>query len=57
MEKERFERATDGMESPPSRPNPFRPVWSDPDMTCDSCRYNDQDIDTFPCARCHTRTQ
>jgi hypothetical protein len=24
-------------------------------MTCDECRFNDQDVDTFPCAKCHTR--
>jgi hypothetical protein len=24
-------------------------------MTCADCRFNDQDIDTCPCAKCHTR--
>jgi hypothetical protein len=24
-------------------------------MSCEECNYNDQDIDTFPCAKCHTR--
>ena len=36
-------------------PNFIRPVWGDPEMSCNECRYNDQDIDTFPCAKCHTR--
>jgi hypothetical protein len=25
------------------------------EMSCDECKFNDQDIDTFPCAKCHTR--
>jgi len=36
-------------------PNFTRPVWPDQQMTCDQCQYNGQDIDTFPCAKCHTR--
>ncbi len=32
-----------------------KPVWNDAEMSCRECRYNDQDIDTFPCARCHVR--
>ncbi len=36
-------------------PNFTRPVWGDQQMTCEECSYNDQDIDTFPCAKCHTR--
>jgi len=36
-------------------PNFTRPVWGDLKMTCQECSYNDQDIDTFPCAKCHTR--
>jgi hypothetical protein len=36
-------------------PNVTRPVWEDQQMSCEECNYNDQDIDTFPCAKCHTR--
>ena len=36
-------------------PNFTRPVWGELEMSCDACKYNDQDIDTFPCAKCHTR--
>jgi len=36
-------------------PNFTKPVWGDLEMSCEECKYNDQDIDTFPCAKCHTR--
>ena len=36
-------------------PNYTKPVWGTQEMSCDECNYNDQDIDTFPCAKCHTR--
>lgn len=36
-------------------PNSTKPVWVDPQMNCGQCEYNAQDIDTFPCAKCHTR--
>ena len=36
-------------------PSFTRPVWQNPDMNCKECGYNEQDIDTFPCAKCHTR--
>ena len=36
-------------------PNFTKPVWGDLEMSCEDCKYNDQDIDTFPCAKCHTR--
>ncbi len=36
-------------------PNFTKPVWGELEMSCDECKYNDQDIDTFPCAKCHTR--
>lgn len=36
-------------------PSVTKPVWGEQDMNCDTCQYNDQDIDTFPCAKCHTR--
>ena len=37
------------------QPGFTKPVWGTMDMSCDECNYNDQDIDTFPCAKCHTR--
>jgi hypothetical protein len=36
-------------------PNFTKPVWGTLNMTCEECNYNGQDIDTFPCAKCHTR--
>lgn len=36
-------------------PSFTKPVWGDLEMSCKECRYNEQDIDTFPCAKCHTR--
>lgn len=45
------------METRPPEPNPFGPAWFDSDMACDRCSYRNQDVDTFPCARCHTRVQ
>jgi hypothetical protein len=36
-------------------PNFARPVWGELNMSCEECKFNDQDIDTFPCAKCHTR--
>lgn len=34
----------------------FRPITQDyEDESCEFCTYCDQDIDTFPCAKCHTR--
>ncbi len=36
-------------------PNSTRPVWQDRQMTCEKCPFCHQDIDTFPCAKCHTR--
>ena len=36
-------------------PNATKPVWVDPQMNCDQCEFNDQDVDTFPCAKCNTR--
>jgi hypothetical protein len=36
-------------------PNFTRPVWGELEMSCEDCNYNGQDIDTFPCAKCHTR--
>ena len=36
-------------------PNFTKPVWGELEMSCEDCKYNDQDIDTFPCAKCHTR--
>lgn len=36
-------------------PNFTKPVWGQTEMSCSVCKYNDQDVDTFPCAKCHTR--
>lgn len=36
-------------------PSFSKPVWQDQQMACDKCQYNGQDIDTFPCAKCHAR--
>lgn len=36
-------------------PNFIKQVWQDQEMTCGQCRFSDQDIDTYPCAKCHTR--
>lgn len=36
-------------------PSFIKPVWKNQQMTCADCRFNDQDIDTCPCAKCHTR--
>jgi len=32
-----------------------KPVWPNQQLTCGQCPFNDQDIDTYPCAKCHTR--
>jgi len=29
--------------------------WQDEKLTCSQCKFGDQDIDTYPCAKCHTR--
>ena len=36
-------------------PSFTKPVWGELEISCEECKYNDQDIDTFPCAKCHTR--
>lgn len=36
-------------------PNITKPIWGTQNMSCEECNYNEQDIDTFPCAKCHTR--
>ncbi len=34
----------------------FKPITPDfENESCQYCTYCDQDIDTFPCAKCHTR--
>ncbi len=36
--------------------NFFKPVTLDfEEESCQYCIYSGQDIDTYPCARCHTR--
>ena len=32
-----------------------KPAWPGQASNCEQCRYNDQDVDACPCARCHTR--
>ncbi len=34
--------------------NISKPAWQR-EKTCEQCRFCDQDVDTFPCDRCHTR--
>ena len=34
----------------------FKPITENfEDESCQYCTYSEQDIDTFPCAKCHTR--
>ena len=36
--------------------NFFKPITQDfEEESCHYCTYSEQDIDTYPCARCHTR--
>jgi len=53
MEK-RIERRSRGSQSE-IMPQFSKPVWDKDEMNCKKCHYNDQDIDTFPCAKCHIR--
>ncbi|MDH3807826.1 MAG: hypothetical protein OEU57_10830 [Desulfuromonadales bacterium] len=46
LKKERLSQET---------PSFTKPVWGDLEMSCEDCNFNGQDIDTFPCAKCHTR--
>jgi uncharacterized paraquat-inducible protein A len=55
MQEERRERRGSQNLVRQLNPNFTRPVWHDQQMTCENCRYANQDIDTFPCAKCHTR--
>ena len=57
MESERMEQRAAPKWDETMVPNTARPVWADQNMTCENCRFRDQDIDTFPCAKCHTRTR
>ena len=54
MEK-RVEKRSRGSYPEEIMPEFTKPVWKELKMTCKSCHYNDQDIDTFPCAKCHSR--
>lgn len=54
MQKDRDKKA-EANEQNKDLPNFTRPVWGQREMTCQECNYNGQDIDTFPCAKCHTR--
>ena len=53
MEK-RIEKRSRGSEEV-VMPQFSKPVWNETPMDCKDCHYNDQDIDTFPCAKCHIR--
>ena len=54
MEK-RIEKRSRGSYPEEIMPEFTKPVWNELKMTCKHCHYNDQDIDTFPCAKCHSR--
>jgi hypothetical protein len=54
MQKSPDKKIKKGLISPKA-PNFSKPVWGNMQMSCEACNYNDQDIDTFPCAKCHTR--
>jgi hypothetical protein len=54
MEK-RIEKRSRGTQPEVVMPQFTRPVWNEAIMDCKECHYNDQDIDTFPCAKCHVR--
>ncbi len=54
MEK-RIEKRSRDSEMEVVMPQFTRPVWSETKIDCKECHYNDQDIDTFPCAKCHSR--
>ena len=54
MEK-RVEKRARGSQTKEQMPQFSKPVWNNVEMKCEECYYNDQDIDTFPCAKCHTR--
>jgi tRNA(Ile2) C34 agmatinyltransferase TiaS len=30
-------------------------LWQDQEKTCQKCPYCGQDVDSYPCDRCHTR--
>ena len=55
MEEQMVDRTRALRDTKPVIPADRRTGWKDPQMTCKECQYNDQDIDTCPCARCHTR--
>ena len=43
-------------EEPVTFQNYFRPITPDfEEESCQYCSYCEQDIDTYPCAKCHTR--
>lgn len=43
-------------EEPVKFQNYFRPITPDfEEESCQYCSYCEQDIDTYPCAKCHTR--
>ena len=54
MEK-RISKKIRGSEKGIILPHFTRPVWGEEKMVCKECNYNDQDVDTYPCAKCHVR--
>ena len=54
MQKNLGKKANKAQESQ-TTPNFTKPVWGNMEVSCEECKFNDQDIDTFPCAKCHTR--
>ena len=43
-------------EKPVNFHNYFKPITQDfEEESCQFCLYSGQDIDTYPCAKCHTR--
>ena len=54
MQKSRDKKSREAQLSPRA-PDFTRPAWGDQQMSCAECNDNEQDIDTFPCAKCHTR--
>jgi len=54
MQKD-LEKKLDQEQMSQETPSFTRPVWGTLEMSCKECNYNDQDIDTCPCAKCHTR--
>lgn len=42
-------------EPPMTQTRAGKQTWQNQELTCRECVYADQDVDTSPCAGCHTR--